>query len=296
MIFSKKRNTDPEPNDSWRGIRQNARKKKLTPSARKRGRKIFLRSVLGVACTLLVFALLAGSWYIVREGARQVATTFESPVVRQVHFQTDGYLTQEWLEEMLALPEDMPLFSINLGEVREILEREGQVKRVVIARLPPDQIAIRVEERFPVLNLRARDRDGSRLRLVVGEDGQVYQGYGYPSAKLTALPHVEVRQLTRTDHGFGQLPGFPMVTDFLHLAREIAPELYHSWRVVSLRHLPMIEVRSDEVASVKFNSGNFGEQLERLQNIVAVMRTADYHQLDVVDLTFDNVPVRPAQR
>lgn len=285
-----------EPNDSWKGIRQNARKKKLTPSARKRGRKIFLRSLLGVSCTVLVLALLVGAWYILKEGARQVASTFQSPVVRSVHFQTDGYLTEEWLQQVLSLPEDMPLFSINLEEVMTRLEREGQVSKVVIARLPPDRLAIRLEERFPVLNLRARDADGTRLRLLVGEDGQVYQGYGYPAAMLAAMPHVEVSQLTRTDYGFGVLPGFPMVTEFLAAAQKLAPELYHSWRVVSLRKLPLLEVRSDEIASVTFYNSDFSGQLEKLQNIVAVMRTADYHQLDVVDLSFDNVPVRPVQR
>ena len=85
------------------------------------------------------------------------------------------------------------------------------------------------------------------------------------------------------------------MAELLQLAEEKAPELYHSWRVVSLRRLPLIEVRSEEVAVATVGNKDFAESLERLQTIVAFMRNADYNHLDVVDLSYDNVPVQPGR-
>lgn len=295
--MNKKKKKSENNSESWRRIPQSSRRRKLTASARKRGRKMALYGLALVLLLASAFGLAAGGWYLVRESIRQMATTMQAPVVQNIHFQTDGVLSQDWLMEHLAEVPETPVFSLDLEELRERLIRNGQIKSVVIAKLPPHDLAIRLEERTPVLRLVTRDPETSqRMLLLVAEDGLVYQGYGYERSRLARLPFVDVARLERKGDGYGRLPGFPEVAELLRVAQEEAPELYHSWRTVSLRRLPLIDVRSDEVGQAVFPSQDFEEKIRKLRKVVTGMRIADYSHLDMVDLSLDNVPVRPAPR
>lgn len=293
----KKRTEDTE--NSWRIIPQSKNRKKSSPLARKRRWRAIYLSSLALFSLAAAFVLAAGGWLLVREATRSLGQGLQSPalVAENVHFRTDGYLTREWLLEELGLRDsEDPIFSLSLAEMRGRLESNGQVDKAVLALLPPDRLAIRLEERKPVLRMVARNSDGERIRLLVGEDGLVYEGYGYPLPLLRSLPHVDIDRVSHSEQGFGQLPGFPMVAELLRTAERETPEMYRTWRVVSLRQLPNIVVQSDNVGQAIFPDRDFEENVLRLRDLVRGTRREGYDRLEMVDLSLEHVPMRPQSR
>ncbi|MCH8473665.1 MAG: FtsQ-type POTRA domain-containing protein [Opitutales bacterium] len=293
----KKKTEDTE--NSWRKIPQSRTRRKSSPLARKRSLRTLYLSSLALLGIAAVFVLAAGGWLLLREATRSLSQGLQSPVLEdeKVLFQTDGYLTVEWLLEELALTgAHQPIFSLSLTELRERLESNGQVDKAILAVLPPDRLAVRLQERKPVLRMVARNSDGERMRLLVGQDGLVYEGYGYPLPLLRSLPHVDIDRVSHSDHGFGQLPGFPQVAELLRIAEEETPEMYRTWRVVSLRQLPKIVVQSDNVGQAIFPDRDFEENVLRLRDLVRGTRREGYDRLEMVDLSLEHVPMRPSSR
>lgn len=256
-------------------------------------------SSLALFSIAAAFVLAAGGWLLLREASRSLSQGLQSPLLEEekVYFQTDGYLTLEWVLEELGFPQtNQPTLSLSLTGLREKLESNGQVDKAVLALLPPDRLAVRLQERKPVLRMVARNSDGERIRLLVGEDGLVYEGFGYPLPLLRSLPHVDIDRVSHSDQGFGQLPGFPQVAELLRIAEEETPEMYRTWRVVSLRQLPKIVVQSDNVGQAIFPDRDFEENVLRLRDLVRGTRREGYDRLEMVDLSLEHVPMRPSSR
>src|SRR5205823_3121202 len=70
--------------------------------------------------------------------------------LRTIELQTDGTLQREQILKVADLHEGENIFSMNLGRVRESLQRLPQVDEVEVVRKLPGEIDIRVVERKPV--------------------------------------------------------------------------------------------------------------------------------------------------
>src|SRR5213082_2838011 len=109
------------------------------------------RRVLAFLSRLTVVAGLCAVIYVgAREGARRFF--FENQVyqLRTIELQTDGTLQREQILKVADLHEGENIFSMNLGRVRESLQRLPQVDEVEVVRKLPGEIDIRVVERKPV--------------------------------------------------------------------------------------------------------------------------------------------------
>jgi Cell division septal protein len=98
--------------------------------------------------------LLAGLCAVVYVGAREGAKRFffENPdyQLRTIELQTDGTLQREQILKVAELREGENIFSVNLGRVRDSVQRLPQVDEVEVVRKLPGEIDIRVVERKPV--------------------------------------------------------------------------------------------------------------------------------------------------
>ena len=70
--------------------------------------------------------------------------------VRTIELQTDGTLQREQILKVADLHEGENIFSVNLGRVRDSVQRLPQVDDVEVVRKLPGEIDIRVVERKPV--------------------------------------------------------------------------------------------------------------------------------------------------
>jgi len=138
------------------------------------------------------------------------------------------------------------------------------VKGVVVTKNFPSTLLVTVAERSPVARLRVETgRD-----LLVARDGVVFDGKGYARDLLETLPWLDGVKLSRTKAGFAPLAHMEVVADLLVKARNEAPQLYQSWRVLDLSRMESdaeIEVRSSEIPRIIFSTElDFFTQLTRL--------------------------------
>src|SRR5213083_1654855 len=109
------------------------------------------RKVLAVFSRLAFLAGICAAIYIgVREGARRFFFENQDYQLRTIELQTDGTLQREQILKVADLHEGENIFSMNLGRVRESLQRLPQVDEVEVVRKLPGEIDIRVVERKPV--------------------------------------------------------------------------------------------------------------------------------------------------
>lgn len=284
----KKKQTRGSSNSrSWREIRQTASQKIVTAHARRRILKGILRGAMAVA---VLVAVAAGGYFGVgywKDGVERMNTALPSQPLREIVFSTDGVLSASWVEAALGLPKGTEMMSIDIHEKKGRLEEYGQVKSAVIRRLPA-RLVVEIQERMPVVRLKARDEDGGLVVYLVDRDGVVYPGTGYDPYELSTLPFLGGVRLHRSGTGFQRLSGMAQVGDLLQTAREETPHLYSSWQVVDCGELPLIKIRSDEFNEIVFGADRFVEQLRMLDMIVASDRRQMLGKRDGVDLSLTN--------
>jgi cell division septal protein FtsQ len=98
----------------------------------------------------LVFAICAALYYGTRAGLSRFF--FDNPEYRlaTIDIQTDGTLQRDQVLKMAGLREGVNIFSINLAQVHDRLQRLPQVDEVQVERNMPNEIDIRVTERKPI--------------------------------------------------------------------------------------------------------------------------------------------------
>src|SRR6266478_1721935 len=110
-----------------------------------------VRKVLAVFSKLAFLAGLCAAIYIgAREGAKRFFFENQDYQLRTIELQTDGTLQREQILKVADLHEGENIFSVNLGRVRDSVQRLPQVDDVEVVRKLPGEIDIRVVERKPV--------------------------------------------------------------------------------------------------------------------------------------------------
>ncbi len=108
------------------------------------------RILVALAKIGLVLALIAGAYYGVRTGLRRFF--FDNPDYRltTIVIRTDGTLQREQVLKAGRLSEGLNIFSVNLAEVHDRLQRLAQVDEVQVDRKLPNEIDITITERKPI--------------------------------------------------------------------------------------------------------------------------------------------------
>ena len=281
---------------TWKEIDQAVAGRKLSSKGRKR--------LFASSSNLLLFALLAatvgwGTWEVrraVRGGKTALGTPSTQTPVRDVVLISDGVLTQDWLEKTLALPANASLMELDLFALRDRLLSHGQIAAADLRREFPDTLVVSLQERTPVLRAIVQESGSAPRSLLIARDGVVYEGRGYESLMINALPFLDGVKLVRGPNGFNPVEGMREVSDMISAAKNNAPHLFRSWRVVSLARLKdydEIVVRTREIPEIVFNRHeDFTRQLARLDYIVDYTRTTSEASVRKVDLSIGNqVPV-----
>ena len=231
---------------------------------------------VGLAAASLIFGYLA--WRTWNDNPAALAAPAPSAPLREIVVRGDGVLNRAWVERTLGVHPGVALMSLDLDVLRDRLLESGQVKVAVVARRFPDVLAVTLEERSPVLRVRAQSSDGVERHLFVARDGFVFTGEGYDDSVVLGLPWLGGVSLTRalSGRGFAPIAGMDSVSDLLGTARASSPGLAKDFQVVSLARYArdgVILVRTPEVAEVAFGTrDDFYRQLARLDYILDELR------------------------
>ncbi len=273
---------------SWKEIQQSATPKLLTSHVRKR---LIRNSLRGFAAIGFLVVLGVGAYFATRhwqDGMKQVQTALPERPLKEIVFETDGVLPKSWVKDVLSLPAEVDIMSIDIHAENARIQRHGQVLSSSIRRLP-DRLVIRVEERRPVARLATRDPQGRVMALLVDREGVAYSGIGYDRFELESLPFLAgIPPLQREGHGFKRIQGMAQVDDLLKATREYAPHLYDTWRVVDCSNLPLLTVKSSEIREIVFGPDNYSEQLRLLAMIIENSRWRMSQLQERVDLSLGN--------
>lgn len=261
---------------SWRDIPQEIAPRAMSRVGRRRSA---LRTMRSVAVGLAVVAVAAAGALLLHTMSRdpqRLAAAAGSEPVSTILVESNGVLDRVWVEAALELPRDAGLMELDLYALRGRLLASGQVSAAVLMREFPSTLKVVLEERSPVVRLKARLNGPELSDLLVARDGTVFAGEGIAEATLGALPWLGGVRLLREGQGFAPLTGLDRVADLLSTARGYTPQLLATWRVVSLERLGRdgeIVVQSSLVPEIVFGTReDFFSQLARLDLIVEQMR------------------------
>ncbi len=240
---------------SWRDIPQNVRSEAMSGEGRRRFAFATVRTI-----TLIVITAASAwggfeVWRIWQDDPQRLAASGKSEPVRSVELRTDGVLDLAWVTHTLDLPADIGLMELDLFALQDRLLAGGQVSRVVLARKFPDTLTVTLEERSPVVRIRAAVGDGAAQDFLVARDGTVFAGNGFSELLTASLPWLAGVELARSGPGFMPLDGLDRVTELLVVAQANTPALYRSWSVVDLSRLASdgeIVVRARDVPEIVF--------------------------------------------
>lgn len=275
---------------TWREIPHQVR-----PRAMSRGGRRRLWLTLGRTIgAVLVLGLLGGAIFVFaglfQDKPQHIAAAVNAVPMRAPVLRTDGVLDQPWLQRTLALPAKATLMDIDLLQLRERVLADPQVRTATLTRKFPDTMEVSIAERSPIALVNARIGQAAPRPLLVARDGVVYAGNGYDPRILQELPFLDGIKLVRSGDRFLPLQGMETVAELLATARNEAPHLYQSWRVVALGRLERdgeIEVRSDHVERIVFGArsrDDFMRQLAQLDLLIDTTRARTDRPIQEINL------------
>lgn len=232
-------------------------------------------SVAAVGVSLIFGYTVWGLW---RSNPATLAAPVDSVPLREIAVRTDGVLGRDWVANTLSIAPGSGLMELDLADLRDRLLQSGQVRSAVVTRRFPDVLAVILEERSPVIRLRAQDADGERSNLFVARDGTVFSGEHHDAEIVESLPWLAGVTLTRnaTGPGFAPVDGMAAVSELLGTARASAPALSREFQVISMSRYArdgVLLVRTTDVPEVIFSSrDDFYRQLARLDYILDELR------------------------
>ncbi len=267
---------------SWRDITQQVKPRAMSRGGRWRKFKTICR----VSVVVLTIGLIAGGTYVFTDlfqnNPRKISTVVNAVPVEEIILRTDGVLDHKWLTQTLALPARATLLELDMSLLRDRLLTDNQVRSASITRKFPSTLEVSISERSPVALVYARVGNATPRLLQVARDGVVYSGRGYDQALLSSLLYLDGVKLAKSGASLRPIAGMDVVSDLLATARNEAPHLYKSWKVVSLARLDSegeLEVRATNIDRIIFmahKSTDFLLQIAQLDALIdSLMTQAD---------------------
>jgi len=268
---------NPPTTRSWRDIPQPVRREQLG----REGKKRWILAAGNVVGLILVLGAAGWGAYEIFNLWSTNPTRITAPTkgvpIRDFVVRTDGVLDKAWVQRTLELPKGTSLMELNLADLKRRLEESGQVSKAVLERRFPDVLAVTLQERTPVAQIRALIGNADPVSFMVSRDGTVYSGFGYDPAMAGGLPYIDGVKLIREGSAFVPIEGMEAVADLLGTAQASAPALYRSFKIVSLARFALdrtLTVKSTDVEVITFGASqdSFYRQIARLDYILEETR------------------------
>ncbi|MFU8848135.1 MAG: cell division protein FtsQ/DivIB [Opitutales bacterium] len=287
-----KGSTSASGSQSWRELAGSPRKKIHSPQAKRHRRRKWLKLLSAVLLLAVLVASTVWLASLIKNRQEPIQISTPSREIEQIIFHTDGVLPDSWLSKVIRLKKGSSMMDVDIHAMKLALEGEPQVASAAVERVFPSSLKITLKEREPVMRIALQGAEGQTVPHIVARDGTIYKGVGYPKSALARLPYLQPYQ--RSDGSIRPLRGIEQVAVLLETARQMQPDFYRTWRVVSLEHYSgdsslfgeVIEVRCRAVPRLIFGaSTDFGLQLDRLQVIREQLRARGNPSVERIDLS-----------
>ncbi|MGC6454907.1 MAG: cell division protein FtsQ/DivIB [Coraliomargaritaceae bacterium] len=277
---------------SWRELAGVGGRRVKSPWVWKRRMRLIMKLLGGLA--VLGFFFAAGYWVWLQAADNEEPMGISAPAqpLERILFQTDGVLPNQWLSRTVDLKIGVNLMLIDIYDLKDRLEKVGQVRSATVERVFPNALRITVKEHVPVLRLVVQSKDGTIQQQIVADDGTVYEGIGYTRRALKRLPYLQ--PFLHGDGSHLPLLGIPKLAELLRFSQREYPTLWQMWEVVSLEHysgdarLPgqVIELRTKLVPRILFGANkDFALQLKRLDYILKKIEANGNPSVERIDLS-----------
>ena len=240
-----------------------------TVTARRRRRAIIFRWLTNV---FLVGAVGAGSFFGLQAALDKFFFKNPEYTLRRISFELDEILTRDEALAVTGLREGVNIFSVDFARVEAALREIPQVQDVRLARKLPDQIDVSITARRPIAWVAAPGETGdpsaSEKSLLVDAGGFLMR----PRHIMPEYFHLPAIYGAKSDN---VRDGEPLPGEDLRLAvRLIETVARHPNSLLHIRAIDVsrgycLEVVNDSNARILFGTGDFEEQLARLQQLLA---------------------------
>jgi len=255
---------------------------------------------IGVTVVSLIVVVWIGwkVYTLLNNGPRSsVASTSSAPIGNHLKLSSDGVLDNDvkWLAQVLKLPRDATLMSIDLKQLQDRLLMQGQVSGATLVRIFPATLSVNLSERTPVARILAESAEG-KYTFLISRDGVAYPGVDYDPGLINSLPYLDGVSLVRQGSGFAPIAGMATVSDLLIQSKLWVNSLYQTWLVVSLDKLQsdgIIKVKTKDGIFITFGTQEgFFRQLARLDTLMDTVKagTAGRATLKDVNLSLGQRP------
>jgi hypothetical protein len=243
-----------------------------------------------------VLAVLAGLFSLRYFGEKLQKVTILDPTQPELEldFRTDGVLQPSWFREAFAEWVQRDVRDVDVRALKDELERYGQISDALVKVELPSSLVVEIEERIPLLRVRARGESGRAQLYLIARDGTLYVGEGYPVETLRALPGVAGLKLRRLQGDFVPVEGIEQIADLLESAKDQLPAVFRHWRLLDLSdwdptapyRTSLIRVRSTHVQEIIFGTADFEGQIKRLATILESIQRQQIGQPAFIDLSY----------
>ncbi len=263
---------------NWRDIPQEVKPRAMSRGGRRRAIFSWVRTTIFTIALIGCGALVWLGYEVWHEQSHVLTHAASLPPVKEIALSTDGVLDEAWVKRTFALQAGATLMDLDLQQLHDRMLNGGQVLAASLTRRFPSTLAVQLTERSPVARVMVQP-SGEELprELLVARDGVVYTGIGYDPAMLRSLVWLDGFRLVRAEGRIQPIAGMAQVADLIAKARNEAPHLYATWKVVSLARLQSdgeLEVRSAEVEKIIFGANqDFFRQLAQLDMLLEIAQS-----------------------
>lgn len=280
------------PRSSWRDIQQGNRRGKKTLAARKRRLVLLFRGALGLLLLTAIGVGIVGLIYFFDQTAEGPPRLVETR--NELVFESDGVLGAAWFREQFGEVLNTDVRELDVGILKEQLERQGQVATATVTVRLPSTLTVLLTERKPIMRIRLRGEDGEPQVLLLARDGSLYAGTDYPVDTLRRLPGAAGLRVQKSATGYKPIENIESVAELLEQAKKTLPSVYRHWKVVDLSdwdpdqdYRPsLVRIESAHIEEIVFSTEEIGEQLERLAGILEHTQRYQMGQPKFIDLSY----------
>jgi hypothetical protein len=157
--------------------------------------------------------------------------------LRSIQFASDGTITRHWLAKALSIKKNTPISEIDIFALKKRLLEFSQVRDVCIEKHFPDSIAIKINERHPLLKFVIKCENGKKLLFIDSQDGSIFQAACMPKSLILATPYTEVNleKSQKSPLGVKEIQGIESVAHLTNALKTEYPEIYRQIRKFSIK-------------------------------------------------------------
>ncbi|MGB9592391.1 MAG: cell division protein FtsQ/DivIB [Candidatus Kryptoniota bacterium] len=204
-------------------------------------------------------------------------------VLDRIFVKGDRILTRDEIKSLAGVDSGALLFKISLAAVRDRIEKNPYVKRVVVVRQPPYYLSVNITERYPV----ALIATANNAMFSVDREGIVLPLPLKRKANLPLITNVN-QSISVGDTAKGMLKeGVELINDAMDLSHETGNDIVANISEVRLSNEGLILYTTAPSVQVIVGKGDFHRKLVYLQAFLSQVTAQGQFSCRYVDLRFD---------